>query len=171
MPPPAGLTPTALRSFGDLVAPLRTNLAEINVRTADEEFTLTRVVEERYGTYLERGTASEGRATGYVDAVNVHDELVFYLYPTLLPGRIACHFGREMLDVVRRSIKKYVTVEGLLLYEGGRLAPKRVDAHRIVVHPAPDSLPTLRSLLGLAPDLTDGLDSVTYVKRIRDAQA
>lgn len=33
-----------------------------------------------------------------------------------------------------------------------------------------DMFPTLRSLLGAAPDLTGGVDSVTHVRRIRDAQ-
>jgi hypothetical protein len=116
-------------------------------------------------------TFSTGSYSGFVDALNVHKEPVFYLYPTIGP-RVACQFDPQwLLDQVRGAIRRYTTVYGLLEYAEGSPFPDRLVVDRIEVNPPVSELPTLASLHGIAPQLAGGVDSVTYVRRLRDAEA
>lgn len=126
---------------------------------------------EQIARLQKKPSAAIGEETGFLDALNVHDELIFYLYPSGFSERVACYFTSELLDVVRPAVKHYVTVRGRMMYLPDSLFPSRVDVNALDIHAPPDKLPTLTSLIGAAPDLIGGLDSVTFVRRLRDAEA
>ena len=160
------------RAFANLGRPLRRALREVKVTAGISSVSLDA---ERF----ESATISEaveavatGSYSGFIEALNVHARPVFYLYPVSGPSRIPCHFDQSLLlDTLRRALKRYTTVHGLMEYAPGSVFPSRIVVEHIEINPPDDELPTLRSLFGAAPQLTDGLDSVTFVRLQRDAEA
>ncbi len=165
----AGYEPELRDAFSAVLTPLQGHARSLTVESDARSVTLTSVPP----AVLEPGvqSMSVGTFAGFVDAVNVHKTPVFYLYPSAGPSRIPCVFDRHtLLEEVRQAIKRYTTVHGLMEFQPGSSFPSRITADRIEVNPPESELPTLRSLYGIAPDLTHGLDSVTFVRQLRDAE-
>lgn len=169
-PVPEALHPSTLAAFGKLVEPLRTG-ARLEVLAEGAPFELSPALAERIAQLAAHDFAATGSVTGAVDALNVHEDLVFFLYPGVLPGKVACYFSRELLDEVRQAVKRHVTVVGRLLYQRGSALPHRVDVDELHIHPPEEELPAGVSLAGIAPHLTGGLESTDFVRRLRDAEA
>lgn len=112
---------------------------------------------------------SVGSWSGMLDALNFHGENLIYIYPTIDFPRIQCVLPDSLMENVSDSIRKYVTVYGDLFYHpkirGG--APIKILVKEIVTHPYDQDLPTLSDLRGINFD-TGGLDSVEFVRKLRD---
>lgn len=160
-----------VRGFAKLMAPLGEDLPSVTVRAGEIQVVLTADNTEEFTLLSEQETFEVGSFTGFIDAINVHTEPVFFLYPPVGPTRIPCEFDRTMLDEVRDALRHYVTVYGLFTYRPGLAFPARITIDRIEINPPERELPTLASLRGIAPDLTGGLDSVTFTRQLRDAEA
>jgi hypothetical protein len=157
-------------AFLELSAPLRRSLRLIHVGTADTNVDImSRDVHEPISLAPQDERHSVGRYSGFVDAINVHGDPVFYLYPSSGDPKIRCRFDRSLIDDARAALKRYTTVYGLLQYGEGSVHPARIDVDRLVVNRDARDLPTLRSLYGKYAGLTDGLSSVEYVRHLRDA--
>jgi hypothetical protein len=157
-------------AFARLLTPLRRQLRGVTI-TADSAEVALRAEQASSMVVQERVQAvSVGSYSGFIDALNVHKQPVFYLYPTSGPVRIPCEFDQTLLDDLRGAIKRYTTVFGAIEYPVESPFPSRIVVDRVEINPPEEHLPTLRSLYGSAPDLTRGLDSVTYVRRQRDAE-
>jgi hypothetical protein len=153
------------------VEPLGASVSRITVTDDGHPFDATSALEQQLDKVAARGFAATGSVSGHVDALSVHNEWVFSIYPDIYPGRVACHFRSEHLDAVREAVRRHVTVTGRLFYHWGAPFPHRVDVERVEIHPPVEQLPTLRSLLGAVPNLTGGLESVEYLRRKRHAEA
>lgn len=159
-----------VEGFSELVEPLRRNMVRsIELTHGTTDIVLSHDVVPVAAIAAEIETHAVGSLAGFIDALNVHRDHVFYLYPPGLPRRVACVFDRPLLDEVRMAVKRYVTVAGLLEYVEGQPFPHRITVESIDVHPPEDELPSLDSLYGIAPDLTGGVETVTYLRRLRDA--
>jgi hypothetical protein len=75
-----------------------------------------------------------------------------------------------MLDEVRRALRRYVTVYGLTEYIKGMPYPYRIVVERLELHPDVRP-PSVRELIGIAPELTGGLPAETYIRSLRDANS
>ena len=148
---PTGLLPETVFDLGQLTLEHYRSIGLAEFRTAG---TPPVKVPEKINRGLRqeflRTAAIEGRVSGFVEGVNVHDQSVMYLYPVMLPVRIACHFPVALLDTVRSSVKRYTTVLGLQSYAEPSPYPTRVDVEAIEIHPPASDLPTLSSLIGTA---------------------
>jgi hypothetical protein len=165
-------SPATQKAFRALVKPLRkSHLRLISVRSDSTEYQL------REGEPLDLravgapDTHAMGRISGFIDAINVHKEPVFFLYPEIGPTRLRCVFDRTKLDEVRAALKKFVTVNGMIEYGGGGVFPTRVTVETLRRHPDAKDLPPLSSFFGVLPDLTGGVSSVQYVRQRRDVEA
>lgn len=168
--PFAGYDQELQTAFGYVLRPLGRKVREITVRSDTTEIALTRAQVPGPLLKPQVESMSVGSMAGYIDAVNVHKAAVFYLYPTAGPIRVPCVFERDLLlDDVRNALKHYSLVYGSLEFHTGSAFPNRITVDRIEVIPDDAPPTTLRSLYGIAPELTQGLDSVSYVRRIRDA--
>lgn len=116
----------------------------------------------------EDGVKSVGSVSGRVEALNIRDKMVCYVYPVSGPVRIACCFAEDLLDQVTVAVGRYVTVHGAIDYDSTGTFPARVSVDRIEVHDA--ERPRLKDLFGLTPDLTDGVESAAYIRAKRDAE-
>lgn len=163
--------PDTIRAFKQLLAPLGEHVPAVLVKADSTEvvFSADNGTVPNFALESEVSDLSVGTFSGFIDAVNVHRESIFFLYPAAGPTKIRCEFDRTMLDDVRMALKQYVTVHGLMAYRVGNPFPVRITVEKFEINPPAESLPTLASLLGIAPDLTGGLDSVSYVRRLRDA--
>ena len=157
------------KAYGSMMAPLRRNLRRVTLDTGSRHVIVTA---DRVGTVLsgpQVDAVSMGRYSGYIDAINVHADPVFYLYPVIGPTRISCVFDRTLLDEVKNALKQYTTVRGLMDYSENSPFPTRITVESIEINPPAADLPTLGDLRGIAPTLTEGLDSVEYVRQQRHA--
>jgi hypothetical protein len=168
---PKGLRPETVQQVAEIVRPLKGSVSRLTIGSRRTGFTVSPVVAERAARLLKKPEAAIGEESGFLDALNVHDELIFYLYPSGFSERIPCYFHGDLLPFVRPAVKQYVTVHGRFLYPADGLFPSRIDVESLELHPASDDAPTLLSLVGAAPGLTGGLGSVEYVRRLRDAEA
>jgi len=153
----------ALEAFRGLVRPLRRSKEvwiEDSCLTSEYEATIERIL----GTSI----PTDGAVSGLLESVNVHNRRQFVLYPPIPGHRIRCVFPEAMFDDVREAIKSNVTVWGTLYYQQDRAFPHMVHVTRMETHPPDRGLPTLRSLKGVAPDCTGGIESVDYVRSVRD---
>lgn len=110
-----------------------------------------------------------GSWSGMFDALNFHGEKYIYIYPTVDFPRIQCIIPDSLTEKIAESINRYVTVYGNVYYhpkaKGG--APVKILVEKFDTHPSVQDLPTLSDLKGINFD-TGGLDSVDFVRKIRD---
>lgn len=159
------------RAFLKLMEPLRENhLHSVSVRADTVDVELRSDGSQLFRILSGPDLHSVGELTGFIDAINVHREPVFFLYPVLGPTRVRCLFDRSLLEQVRSSLKRYVSVFGLIEYPEGSSFATRVTVDRIEEHPDERDLPSIESLFGSVPGLTGELDSVAYIRRYRDAE-
>ena len=164
--------PATKQAFGELSRPLRArHLRVIKVRSDSVSMELRQDAAAPLRDIVGPEVHSMGALSGYVDAINVHRDSVFFLYPEVGPTRVRCVFDRTLLDEVRAALKCYVTVHGLIEYPETSPFAARVTVDRIDIHPPTNALPSLDSLHGLVPHLTGELDSVSYVRQYRDVEA
>jgi hypothetical protein len=159
-------------AFAALGLPLRRQLKKVTVQSNGQSFNLKPEdasiikIEDRVDS------VSVSSYAGFVDALNVHKEPVFYLYPTTGPSRIPCAFdAATLMDDVRKAIKRYTTVFGVFEFSVDSPFPQRIVVDRLEVNPPDDELPSLRSLFGTLPNLTGGVESVRFIRQKRDATA
>jgi hypothetical protein len=163
--------PAVRDAFGTMMSPLRRGVRSIAAVVGD---TTISVVRSPAGavtvTTPSEESAAVGSFSGSVDALNVHGDHFFYLYPPAGPTRVKCVYAPALLESVRNAVKRYTTVHGLVEYAEPSSFPTRIIVDRIEAHPDERDLPTLADLWGSRPDLTGGLDEVDFVRRLRDVE-
>jgi len=114
---------------------------------------------------------TEGEIMGCLEHVNIHgQENVFYIYPVIGPASVRCVFPVELLTDVSKAVSKKgtrVIVSGSLKYEKQKTYPYEVVVKKIRIIKE-DDLPKLRDLVGLATDITGGLSSEEFIRKIRE---
>jgi hypothetical protein len=158
-----------LEEFKLLAKPLSRRVSEIEIRAGKKKIRVTKQLEVNIEKIIGEDIKSEGTVAGHLDVVNVHERNLFYIYPVVGPAKIGCQFSNDLLEEVKAALKQYVTVSGTLRYKQNEVFPYQVDAERIEIHPPDDELPTLASLRGIAPAMTGDLDSVEFIRRLRNA--
>lgn len=166
-----GYEPDIQRSFERLVRPLKRGLRSVSVAVGEQRIELLAERFKDVALEPDLETASMGSFSGFIDAINVHTEPIFYLYPVVGPSRIRCVFDRTLLESVRDALKHYATVYGLIETYEGNPFPALIVVERVEINPPESELPTLGSLWGIAPDLTGGIESTAFVRQLRDAQS
>ena len=93
----------------------------------------------------------------------------FYIYPSLGPKKVVCHFPEAMVLDAIKAIQHHVEVTGNLKFKHRDFFPHEVEVENLRVFPPVNELPSLMSLRGIAPNATDDLDSVAFVRKRRNA--
>lgn len=89
-----------------------------------------------------------GMISGRLEAVSIHREHKFTLYPPLEGEEVDCIFQPGDLEKVLLALGKNVTVHGMLYYSKSKSFPVRVKVRSYEVMPEADDLPTLLDLRG-----------------------
>ncbi|MGD0707407.1 MAG: hypothetical protein ABSA51_03025 [Anaerolineaceae bacterium] len=111
-----------------------------------------------------------GSYTGMLDAINIHNQNVFYIYPTSNLPKLKCAFSDELKKDAVSAIGKYVTVFGQKRLKPNieKTLPYEMHAMRIEILPDEDTLPTLGELRGISPNITKGKSSEDFIRGIRN---
>jgi hypothetical protein len=160
------LNTDAIESFRGLVSPLRRKTKEVWV----DQSRLTTQFEANIEHILGSSVPSEGSVSGILERVNVHNKREFVLYPPIPGHSIKCVFPDELFDQVRAAIKGNVTVSGMMYFYQDKPFPDTVHVREMELHPPDDDLSTFGSLRGFAPNCSGSMESVEYVRSIRDEQ-
>ena len=104
---------------------------------------------------------------GTLEAIDTHGKLKFFVYDAVTGKRIRCTFGEELFEEAKLSIRQRVAVSGVALYnrDGRPLSMKAASLRRL--RPSSE-LPKFRPGEGI--DITQGVRSEDYVRRMRDAE-
>jgi hypothetical protein len=153
-----------LEVFGRFLNPLKRGARAIWF----DDIELTEQYAKNIQKMLGQSIKSYGAVSGILEKLNLHRETAFGIYPFGTDHQIKCTFPAPLLPQVCRAIKRNVTVTGLLSFEPGKLLPTDVDVEKIEIHPPDSELPGLSSLKGALAGCLEGLDSVTFVRRLRD---
>lgn len=111
-----------------------------------------------------------GEYTGMLEAINIHHQNIFYIYPTSHLPKLKCIFPNELKKDAIAAIGRYVTVFGekRLKPNLSNAIPYEMYAQEIEIHPNEEDLPTLSELRGIAPNIIKGKSSEDFVRGIRD---
>ena len=151
--PEGRFEPDVERAFVALAAPLRKHVRTISFRADSDTVTIRRSSFDRVALTPVTTSEAMGSMDGRVDAVNVHKEPIFYLYPVSGPNRILCQLDRAMMEDLRAALRRQVRVHGLCEFTADDPFPRRIIVERVEIKPPDEELPTLRSLLGSIPDI------------------
>lgn len=112
-----------------------------------------------------------GTWTGMLDQINIHgNKKAFAVYPTDRLPSLKCHFSADKQGEAIAALGKYVTVYGRMKYSTkfGSQYPREMVVETVDVHPAADTLPTLRDLRGTFMVREPGLSSEDLIARSRN---
>lgn len=121
---------------------------------------------------LKRGSRTVySEIEGVLDVLNLHDpkpqHKQFIIYDLLDDSAIRCVFREEMIKQVKSLMQRRVLVEGEVRYDrDGR--PSRIAVKRI--RAASSNKRPVRFGPGEEIDITGGVESAEYVRRMRDAE-
>jgi hypothetical protein len=162
--PDPRLNADALKDFKDLYSGLK-RTKEVWI---DGEQLTSRYV-ANIDDYLKPALASEGRVTGILERLNVHNKNEFILYPAI--GRpVACVFPDELFEQIRLAVKRNVTVYGTVFYPPDGPHPDKVQVKELEIHPPDAELPTLGQLRGAFRGCFGDKTTPEFVRMIRDEQ-
>lgn len=127
---------------------------------------VTRQAERHLRAGLSRRQHSIGSVVGKLASASMADGLEAGLWPEAGGPRVAVRFDEEHIDRVRSAWGRRVEVSGRLERDAAD-RPVRVKLRNIEV--LSEESPPLTDLIGIAPNLTGGLDADEYLREIRGA--
>lgn len=133
-------------------------------------FDLNESVARHIDAALEVDDECVGFVEGRLEQINIHDGTnMFHIYPDTGPRKVACHFPDSLLDEAVFAIGRKVEVSGMMKYRHGASFPHTISVTAIDPSPPEDELPNWEDLRGRAPNVTGGLSSEAFVRKLRDA--
>lgn len=117
---------------------------------------------EKDQSYIEWSTIE-----GVLLYLNLHSQpMSFRLYDQLIRRYLKCEFGETHKKLAKEAIEKRVSVHGKTEFNRFR-QPMNMSVESIEIYPEINEIPKYKDLPVL--DITDGLNSYDFVRRMRDA--
>lgn len=104
---------------------------------------------------------------GKLDIVNVHAGQKFSVFDEVDGHEVRCKFPERLLEDIKKNIGKRITAIGIVRYNANTDLPVSIEVDSI--DPLDESPPKLFSEMQPI-DLTGGLPSEEYVRRMRDGE-
>lgn len=159
---------STLEAFKGIGATLRKHVTQIHLSNGQVSIDYNHDMVRRIDRLLGSEGVQAGSMSGRLDAINVHNNAnKFYLYPALGPKKIVCHFPASMVADAISAIQKRIEVSGTFKYRQRDRFPYEIEVDSLRVFSL--ECPTLASLRGISPNATGDLDSVAFVREIRNA--
>jgi len=158
-----------LERLRDLNNPVGRSVSRARVRRKDHEVKLSAELRAKIDLILAPEETFEGSVKGDLEAINVHEgSNIFRVYPSAGAARVTCHFPDDLKHRAIAAIDQLVIVHGLLKYRANARFPDEIEVRDIEVIGAPEELPTLTELRGIARGATGDMTAVQYVRALRD---
>lgn len=167
---PANFDFHALQAFRNITSLLGRKISELTVQHADEKPIVLPSLASYVDNILGPDEYEYGSETGMLDQINIHNQNVFTIYPTLrgVP-KLRCIFPSRLREDAVNAVAHYVRVEGEKKFKSNFRSthPYEMVVQEIEVYPTEEELPTLGSLRGIIQDSDNKLASEEEVRRIR----
>jgi hypothetical protein len=158
-----------LEDLRQLAEPVGKRLRKATLSSNGNRFDLTAGLREEISRLLEPHIISYGFIRGRLEAANVHKSAnVFKLYPRVGPTKLTGHFPEHLSRQVGAALGRDVTVIGKIKYRADEPNAYAIEVETIEILPDPGSLPSLKDISGIAPDLTEGLSTEEWLAKRRD---
>ena len=157
-----------VESMKNFAEPLGKRLSSINVIFEKSKINVDQEFKARANLYTAPEESCQSSFRGMLDVINIHGiNKLFWLYPEIGPAKIQCIFPGQLLELAKTALGRRVEVMGLFKYKVNAPYPHSAEVEEMIVFPYDDELPTFKDLLGIEPNLTGGLSSEDYIRKIR----
>lgn len=140
----------ALSCFRGFVGVARSTDVSLKIGTV----TLTNDFADNLSALLDPVSKSKGSVSGRLEAIMLHRQRVFKLYPPITQEEIDCNFQHSELARVLDAVEKQVTVFGTLHYAQTKIFPVRVDVDDFEIVERDTSIPSLLEAKGLLSNIS-----------------
>jgi len=159
-----------LEAFKGLTKHLNKNITGIEITANGKQLEITNQLNAGIDKILGTNITTRGSVSGYLEAINVHSGNKFFIYPIVGAKKVECVFEHSLIERIKEGIERYINVVGVLYCRSKEPYPHKIKVEDIEIYPSEDDLPKLMDLKGIAPNLTGGIDSVNYIRKIRDEE-
>jgi len=158
-----------LESYGALVKPMRSHLAQVSLQFDDAPVDLPRNLGMTIEEILGPDQVEMGSVVGSLDVLDVHNRRnQFKIYPVVGPSSIKCQFGESLLGEAIAGIKHFVRISGEMHYKKAEKFPHFIKVSKIDVLPEKSDAPSLAGLRGIASGALRGISSQEYIEKVRN---
>lgn len=158
-----------LEDIQALARPVGKQLKAAAILFDDHQLDLNEAVSRRMVEALAIAEECSGIIEGNLEQINVHNQAnKFYIYPTVGPKKVTCHFSNKLYEDAVAAVGKRVEVYGILRFRPGASFPHQIEVTDIEIFPPDSELPDWDDLRGRAPNATGGLSSEAFVRELRD---
>lgn len=159
----------ALEAYKGLGKRIGKGFSSISISANGDKHTLTEEFPAHIQLIQGNDEITIGSISGRIEAINFHSPPYrFTIYPMVGPQKIRCVFKPKLKNEALSAIDKYVTVYGTIKYRQKAIYPYEIDVDNIIPSSLSDKLPKLGELKGIAPNITGGLSSEEYIRKLRD---
>lgn len=131
-----------------------------------ESVSITSALRENTQKIIGPDEESLGSISGRLEAINLHQQNVFWVYPPVGAYKIKCFFRKEQKTHAIEAIDKYVTIFGILRYKQRDDFPYAMDVDELVVN-APERLPDISLFDSKAPKPTGSISPDQFIRNLR----
>lgn len=166
--PPHSFPPDAIEAAGHLAELMARTKTRASISGLSRHLELTARTAKAAERLLDVAVWEDlGSVEGSLEMVSVHSGYTCNVYERHTGRRVPCYFRREHIDKVTGLLGRQTVVFGLVRYNrrGDTLSVTMDD---IAPVPGDDDLPSIRDMIGLAPDITGGLTTEEFIRRLRD---
>jgi hypothetical protein len=157
-----------VESIKDFAEPVGKKVSKLNLSREGNIIYLNPEFKARVNLFVVPEESCHAIFRGMLDMINIHYEKLFYLYPEIGPTRIQCRFDVELFEAAKSALGKRVEVEGIFKYKIRAPYPYAAEVNKIDMLPEDHELPTFKEILGIDPNITGGLLSEDYIRKIRN---
>ncbi len=157
----------SIRDFSD---PIGKHVSKLNVAGNGNVIDISEEFKARANLFTAPEESCHSSFRGMLDIINIHGpEKLFWLYPEIGPTRIQCKFNVDLFEQAKSALGKRVEVQGIFKYKIRAPYPHEAEIDTLDPLPSDEDLPSFKDLMGIDPEITGGLSSEDYIRKIRDA--
>lgn len=151
------------------IGKIRKNVfSEITIKNSTASVSVTSNLESKVDVLLGEDREANGSVEGMLEKLNIHgskNELA--IYPYAGAEKIECKFPESMFPEIKLGIGKSVKIIGKLKYKTRAKFPHQAIIEKMSVCEDEDNIPPLRTIIGSAPQMLEGLSTLEFIEKIR----
>ncbi len=167
--PPPFFGATALRSYRELTSELRARSVGDFVVVTSELISVVLPADAPTPPalrHLDEVLEVQGSVIGRIEAINLHGRREATLWSELDGVRVVARFPEALYEQVHAALRRRVEAVGDLT-EDWQGMPQRIKLRQLILLPEQSGAPTLASLVGALPDLTQGREPLAWLEEQR----
>ena len=164
--PPPYFTDEVLEKARGLASVLGAGVKRIEVQGPVRKTVITQRLAANVDEIIGKEYEYSGSVEGTLEMISVHGEGSFNVYHAISGRRVQCNLPKHLLETAKEALGRRVLVHGRLRVNA-KGHPRRVLVEGIRVLGREEELPKAKDIRGILPDLTEGLETTEYLRRLR----